>query len=439
MRNRGIVRPQEETFRVSDNTFVSLFSGAGGLDLGLERAGWNCLTQLDADEDCAETLRRTTKNSEQPIPVLETPLEQLSVENLMDVAEVGPGQLGLLAGGPPCQPFTTSGLRLAMQDRRAVSLFPAYLRLVEVLRPSMLLMENVDGLLSAALRHRPMRNRTRLDPPLMRDETKGSFLLWLLNELADLGYSVTWGVLEAADYGTAQLRQRAILAGKLGVIAPALPVACYGGVDQPAYRTLRDAIECLDVLGPVQSLSVRKQAVYEHIPPGGNWRSLSKEMQQETMGAAFFATGGKSGWWRRLAWDEPAPTILGMPDHSSTALIHPDITRCLSVRECAALQGFPNDIEFAGTVRSQYQQIGNAVPIQLGLALGKALDGGLNVEEDTPLVPSWRKISANRRIGTHGWVIPGKDGHAFHLLAKPRRDHVWTEEADGSSRIHARF
>jgi DNA (cytosine-5)-methyltransferase 1 len=148
------------------------------------------------------------------------------------------------------------------------------------------------------------------------------------------------------------------------------------------------------------------------------------------MGAAFYAEGGKSGWWRRLAWDQPAPTILGMPDHSSTALVHPDEVRCLSVNECAAIQTFPSWVVFAGQSRSQYQQIGNAVPVLLGRALGRQLANFLDGHRDPGPPPAeWRQASANRRIGTHGWTT-GTKSFDVHLNVKVRPDHVW---ADGGA------
>ncbi len=132
------------------------------------------------------------------------------------------------------------------------------------------------------------------------------------------------------------------------------------------------------------------------------------------------------GWWRRLDWDSPAPTILGMPDHSSTALVHPDETRCLSVNECAALQSFPPEIWFQGTSRSQYQQIGNAVPPGLARAVGAHILEFLSgARFPQPAVPPWRQVSANRRIGTHGWAV-GEEGRArVTLNGAVRPDHVW--------------
>jgi DNA (cytosine-5)-methyltransferase 1 len=233
-------------------------------------------------------------------------------------------------------------------------------------------------------------------------------------------------VAEVADHGVPQLRQRAILIASQGSDPCFLPAPSHGRLGLPDYRTLAEALASLDELGAVQPLSERKRAVYRQIPPGGNWRDLPDRVRQETMGGAYFAEGGRSGWWRRLDWDTPSPTILGMPDHSSTALVHPEEVRCLSVNECAALQTFPRWARFAGTPRSQYQQIGNAIPPLLGRVLGRHIAAFLAGERSAePDAPEWRKISANRRIGTHGWAVPRRSGGMAVTLRHVRADHVW--------------
>lgn len=417
----------------SARRFVSLFSGAGGLDCGLESAGWVPISQIECAHHAAETLRLAAKRQigirGDETGVLESRIENVDPVDLRTSLGLEQGELPLLAGGPPCQPFTTHGRRQSIQDRRAESVWPAYLSYVEAFEPAALLIENVDGLLSAALRHRPLLERGRSSPPLNEDERKGSFLRWLVQELAQRGYSLSWGVAEAADYGAPQLRQRAILIGVRGENACFLPEAIYGTSPDKPFKTLKEALSGVAEIGPIQPLSEAKRAVYQHISPGGNWRSLPIEMQRATMGAAHVAEGGKSGWWRRLAWDAPAPTILGMPDHSSTALIHPDELRCLSVNECAAIQTFPVDYRFAGPPRSQYQQIGDAVPPLLGAALGKSIMTFLDGDIPTvPLEAKWRRQSANRRIGTHGWARRRSTGQVeYHLNSKVRDDHVWSD------------
>jgi DNA (cytosine-5)-methyltransferase 1 len=405
---------------------LSLFSGAGGLDLGLQASGWRILAQIEMDPDCATTLERQAARSRRGAICLPAKLEDIDPRQLRLRLGVRQGGLGLLAGGPPCQPFTTTGLRQGINDRRASSAFPAYLGYVREFMPEALLIENVDGMLSAALRHRPMNLRGSGAPSLAWEERKGSFLHWLLTELASLGYSVAWGVIEASDHGVPQFRQRAVIIGIRDGDPCFLPDPSHGGPGFPPYRTLREALARVKAIGPVQPLSERKKAILRLIPPGGNWRNLSEDARRCSMGAAYFATGGKGGWWRRLSWDEPAPTILGMPDHSSTALVHPDEVRCLSLYECAAVQTFPKYVRFGGSPRSGYQQVGNAVPPLLARVLGRHVAQHLaGVRTPAPPPPAWRHQSANRRIGTHGWAEPGPRGPRLHLLARPREDSVW--------------
>jgi DNA (cytosine-5)-methyltransferase 1 len=407
-------------------TAVSLFSGAGGLDLGLAEAGWQILAQIEADVDSIGSLKAHARFHSKPPALLHERIEDVPPSELRHLLRLRKGQLTLLAGGPPCQPFTTSGLRQSINDARAASLFPRYLEFVDELSPKALLIENVDGLLSAALNHRPLVNRGPDSPPLEEGERKGSFLKWLLEELANRGYALAWGVAEAADHGVPQMRQRAIIIGIRGKSPCHLPTATFGVDATQPYRTLRHALQQVTELGAVQPLSERKRQVYMHIPPGGNWRDLAQGVQRKTMGRAYFAEGGRSGWWRRLDWDRPAATILGMPDHSSTALVHPEEVRCLSVNECAAIQTFPAGAAFAGSPRSQYQQIGNAVPPLLGTRLGAVILEHLEgVRRPSPPRAEWRRASSNRRVGTHGWALPTQAGVSYTLNVAIRPDHVW--------------
>lgn len=413
--------------QTASHSAISLFSGCGGLDLGLEGAGWAVLAQLECDSDCIRTLELHSHGHPQLRQLVQARIEQRQPARLRAELGLRQGELGLLAGGPPCQPFTTSGLRQALHDQRASSVFPAYLGYVSEFLPRALLIENVDGMLSAALSHRPLALRGRGHPALRQEETKGSFLRWLVSALAGLGYATSWAVAEVADYGVPQLRQRAILIGVRGQDPCFLPPATHGPAGTLPHRTLRDALASVGEVGPIQPLSDRKRRVYELIPPGGNWRDLPDAVRQGTMGAAYFAEGGRGGWWRRLDWDRPCPTILGMPDHSSTALIHPEETRCLSLYECAAVQTFPSASRFAGSPRSGYQQIGNAVPpvfaAQLGTELLRFLSGS---RRPPPAEPAWRRASGNRRIGTHGWASLDGGKATFHLMTRPRSDHIWS-------------
>jgi DNA (cytosine-5)-methyltransferase 1 len=413
-----------------DLTFLSLCSGAGGLDVGLEMAGWTPLAQVEIDRDCCQTLEAINAEYSRPARVINAGIETIDPRELRLSLGLARGELRLVAGGPPCQPFTTHGLRQTLSDKRASSVFPSYLGYIREFEPETLVIENVDGFLSAALEHVSLVERERR--PLTRREMKGSFLEWVLLELDKLGYSVSWGVVEAADYGVPQYRQRVILIGTRRSVPCYLPEATV-----PWARTVREGLSGVSDPGPIQPLSERKRAIYALIPPGGNWRSLPVDVQRQTMGRAFHATGGKSGWWRRLAWELPSPTILGMPDHSSTGLIHPDEVRCLGLNECAALQSFPASIVFQGTPRSQYQQVGNAVPPLLGAAIGEALVAHLEAAPSAmPPSPDWRSESANRRIGTHGWLLRKGNRAVVSMNAKVRADHVWALE-DGQFTVNA--
>ena len=221
----------------------SLFSGAGGLDLGLEAAGFDILAQVEMDGDCVGTLQLQAKNRVRKTLVIRSRLEDLTPGQVLDDLGLGKGDLTLLAGGPPCQPFTTSGNRQGLQDARATTLFPAYLKWVDELDPQALLIENVDGLLSAALLHRPLVKRgpgwlADADP----EERKGSFLRWLLDEMRSRKYAVSWGIAEAADYGVPQMRQRAVLIAVKGKEPCWLPRPRFGGPGQPPFQTLRNAL-----------------------------------------------------------------------------------------------------------------------------------------------------------------------------------------------------
>lgn len=406
-------------------TTIGLFSGAGGLDLGLHLAGFATLAVSDIDSDCAATLRANRSAFGQRARVLELDVTELRVQQLASESNLGRTQLTLLAGGPPCQAFTTSGRRRALRDDRG-SLVGQYLRILSGLKPKYFLMENVTGFFSAALRHRPLRARGSEHEPLSPDERKGSVFRWFLEELIATGYSVTWGVLDAIDFGVPQFRQRAFLIGTTSSDPVFLPTGSHGPTQTrrgERWRTLRDALAGLVEANPqIQPLSEFKVNVFRHIPPGANWRSLPVKLRKETMGGAFFAEGGRSGWWRRLTWDRPAPTILTMPDHSSTALIHPDETRCLSVRECARCQTFPDSFEFQGASRSKYSQIGNAVPVELARALGNQILAHLKGKREAPpSPPTWRKESANQRLGTWGWV--SNRDQCVHVLYR-RPDHI---------------
>lgn len=439
----------------SQFTCLSIFSGGLGLDIGLERTRrFRLLGCLEHDPVFCETIRRNRNAGRVgglSMPVWEGDIRDLDPEVVMGECGLQPGEVDLLAGGPPCQAFSTAGRRRSVEDPRGELLWQ-YLRYVVAVRPKLFLMENVRGLISASLRHRPIAERPEKGgPPLDPDEEPGSVIrLWLddLQRLTGGEYRVDCFEVNAVNYGAPQLRERTLFIGnRLGVLVE-FPQPTHGSangrdglslfdVSLEPFGTLRDAIGDMHEDHPVlMDFSPRKKHFLSLVPAGGNWRSLPEELQRESMGKAFSAKGGRSGWWRRLSWDLPCPTVVTMPNHASTSMCHPDAVRTLSVGECAAIQQFPSDWVFSGTPAQQYVQVGNAVPARLGEVAGevlaRTLDGYVGTEalshgDADP--PAFRRVYIRSHVRTRQWYRNGEvfvwkdgedNGHAHYSAGRTR-------------------
>jgi DNA (cytosine-5)-methyltransferase 1 len=253
------------------------------------------------------------------------------------------------------------------------SLFMDFVRIVKEVQPRFFLMENVKGLLSASLRHRPINQRGKDYPPLEPDEIPGSALKVVLSEMKEIGYNVVYNLLEAADYGVPQNRERVIFIGSRDGETPTFPIPkyCKDGKILPKWRTLKDALTGLvDAKPEFMSYSESRLKYLRLLEAGQNWKHLPEDLKQEAMGGAYNSGGGKVGFYRRLSWDKPSPTITTSPHQKATDMCHPVELRSLTVRESAKLQTFPDDWIFYGSVSSKYKQIGNAVPVLLAKELG---------------------------------------------------------------------
>lgn len=426
---------------------VSLFSGAMGLDIGLEGAGrFELAACVEVERAFCDTIRANIAAGRIPSEpvVIERDVSTLSVAEFTEITGIRPGDIDLLVGGPPCQAFSTAGNRGTVQDPRGTLLWD-FLRFVDGLRPRFFIMENVRGLLSAALRHRPLAKRPdKGGGPLLPDEAPGSVVRLFASDLQAIQgapYHMDCFEVNAVNYGAPQLRERAIFIGnrygrQVDFPGPTHGIAEVGppglfpaeGGPQP-WKTLRDAIGDLDGPGPViMDFSPRKKAYLSLIPEGSNWRSLPVEVQKESMGKAWHAKGGRSGWWRRLSFDLPCPTLVTMPNHASTALCHPTEVRALSLREYARIQEFPDNWEFKGTPMQQYAQVGNAVPVRLGEVAGgvvaAALDEAIAHGPVPPPAEGYRVIYLQSHIRTRQWF---KKGETF----------VWADGADDNARYAA--
>lgn len=354
-------------------THVSLFSGAMGLDLGLEQAGFHTVVAVEIDAKSQETIGLNAARLNKKLAIF-SDIAKVGASDILSATGLKKGEIGLVSGGPPCQPFSTAGKRGTIADPRG-SLFRDFLRLVNDLQPRFFVMENVRGLLSAPIRHRPHLARSQ-SQPLEPDELPGSAFQVILDEFSQIGYSFVYGLLNAADYGVPQTRERVIIIGSRDHENIALPEPTYSsiGLRLPKWRTLRDAWSSLQDPNPqFQPYPESRLRFLRLVPEGGNWRSLPIELREEAMGGAYRSGGGKVGFYRRLTWNKPSPTVTTSPAQKATDMCHPSELRPISVREAARIQGFPDDWIFAGSIADQYRQIGNAVPVGLGYAIGRAL------------------------------------------------------------------
>lgn len=330
-----------------------------GLDLGLERAGWHCVFANEFDRVACRTIRHNRPD----LKLLEGDIRDVSPSDITQ-------PIDLVVGGPPCQAFSTAGKRLGLNDERG-NVFLKFIDLAISLQPKVVLIENVRGLLSAPLRHRPHAERGFGFDPLAPDELPGGAFAHITAVLKSAGYSVSHDLLDASEFGVPQVRKRVvILASRLGRLD--LPDPTHGGRLQPLV-TFRDAVQGLSPHQDFVRLRDKQSEVLKHLGPGQNWRDLPRSMQSQALGKAFECTGGRTGFYRRIAWDEPCPTLMTSPTMPATLLGHPVEDRPLSVQEYARVQTFPDDWAFEGTVAQKYRQIGNAVPVLLGKAIGDHL------------------------------------------------------------------
>ena len=361
---------------------LSFFSGAMGLDLGLERADIEVSLACEIDKAC-----RATIEANRPHIALLKDINDYDAAQVREAAGLGRHEeIHIVAGGPPCQAFSSAGQRKGFQDERG-NVFLKYIELGLALRPRFLVIENVRGLLSAALKHRPHEQRGGKHPPLTPDEMPGGALAHVLSMLEAAGYGISFNLYNAANFGSPQIRERVILiAARNGAVLPFLTPTHSekGGRGLLRWRTFRQAVRGLEkVEHDFVRFPEKRLKYYRHLQAGENWRALPTSLQKEAMGKAFYSGGGKTGFLRRLAWDRPSPTLVTHPAMPATDLCHPEQDRPLSIQEYARIQEFPDDWAFHGSLLDKYRQIGNAVPISLGHALGKLLLSALREE---PLV-----------------------------------------------------
>jgi DNA (cytosine-5)-methyltransferase 1 len=356
---------------------VSLFSGAGGLDLGVESAGYSVVYVVENDPAAVATLSRSRAKFFPDLLELQpqdiTTLEPSRVMNEIGVAS---GDIDLLVGGPPCVAFSKSGFHLEYKregrDPRA-GLLNDYVRFLEALRPRAFIMENVFGL--------AYRNQST---PVFQA---------LINRIRGFGYSINYKVLNASDYGVPQNRQRLFVIGDREGLTLHHPVPTHWGDHERRVRprnadallphvTAREALTGLHTdPEPDERVNGKYGHLLPEIPPGGNYLHYT-----EHAGHPQPLFGWRSRYWTfllKLDPDRPASTIQAQPG-PYVGPFHWE-NRRLRIPELKRLQGFPDDYELVGTRREIQVQIGNSVPPQLGYVVADAVRCQV-MGEDSPAV-----------------------------------------------------
>lgn len=399
------LRDQAGEYRISSETrkVVSLFSGGMGLDLGLMEAGLQVAVSQDVNAWCVETMRRNAAHPVIPGDICKLVAQDSSCNFLLEAGGLKPGEVFAVVGGPPCQAFSTAGKRRGDKDERG-SLFQQFIHVVDSLRPRFFIMENVKGLMSM------------LSNP---DDPDSEPLLNVILERfrAQTGYHIIHGLLDAVHYGTPQFRERVVIIGSRDREPVFLPAPSHFHIHQDEdrrWRVLRSAIGDLESFpGVCTRFTPRILEYLKLVPEGGNWKSLPPELLPEAMGGAFDAGGGKVGFYRRLSYEQPSPTLVTSPVQKATILCHPTQLRPLSVREYMRIQEFPDTWQIQGAVADCYRQIGNAVPVGLGRALGRMLisvaTGKARIEVKRIRGTSVHANSAARQIELLSERINGED------------------------------
>ncbi|ARJ38653.1 DNA cytosine methyltransferase [Sporosarcina ureae] len=328
---------------------VSLFSGCGGLDLGLEQAGFKVVWANDIDNAAVETYEYNINPQ-----IIKSEIKDIHVDSIP--------QCDILAAGFPCQPFSSAGSRKGIEDERG-TLFEEAIRVIDSKKPLVVVFENVRGLLS-------IKN------------TDGSLLLnSIIATLEDVepGYTVTYKLLKASDYGVPQQRYRVFIIGVRNDINQSFefPSPTHSIDDKTlTVGNIIKGIKNLPNQNDVWKLSPQSENMIPFIPEGGSWKDVPyEELPERLKGIRDNIKKYRSpNFYRRYSRDEINGTITAAATPENCGILHPLENRRYSIREIARIQSFPDDFVFKGdSIAAKYRMIGNAVPPKLGEVIGKAI------------------------------------------------------------------
>lgn len=369
--NDVVIEPDDHerlTNELPDIVALSFFSGAMGLDIGMKNGGIPALLACESNKYCRMTIQKN-----EPEMALAGDINRYDAERILRLAKIPEGRtVDVVFGGPPCQAFSTAGARRALSDERG-NVFLRYIKIIEDIKPTYVVIENVRGLLSAPY---PCAG---MDEPV-----KGGALYVILDRLEQAGYTFTFELYNAANFGAPQIRERIVMIGKLGDKGVPYLSPTYdkeGAYGLPKWRTLADALEPKIETHHYIEFPEKRLKFYRMLSEGQYWKNLPKDSQIEAMGSKLKLGGGKTGFYRRLSYSKPSPTLVTNPTMPATDLCHPTENRPLSVEEYHRIQEFPDDWEICGPILEQYKQIGNAVPIKLGEAIARTIIADMNGEK----------------------------------------------------------
>lgn len=340
---------------------LSFFSGAMGLDIGMRNGGIKAILACENNKYCRMTIQKN-----EPEMALIGDINNYDADSILKMARIPEGRtVDVIFGGPPCQAFSTAGARRGLDDARG-NVFLRYIDVIEKIRPKYVVIENVRGLLSAPYPY------GQSEQPI-----KGGAMCVILDRLRSAGYTISFDLYNAANFGAPQIRERVVMIGKLDgekvdYLTPTHEEN--GAYGLTPWRTLADAVQSLrEEDMHYIPFPEKRLKFYRMLTEGQYWKNLPESAQREAMGAKLQLGGGKTGFYRRLSFSRPSPTLVTNPTMPATDLCHPTMDRPLSIEEYACIQGFPAEWEICGPILEQYRQIGNAVPIKLGEAIAKTI------------------------------------------------------------------
>jgi len=364
------------TTEIPNIVALSFFSGAMGLDIGMAQGGIDALLACESDKAC-----RITIDKNRPEIALIGDINNYAADEILKYAGVPKSRkVDVIFGGPPCQAFSSAGTRKGFDDSRG-NVFLKYIDIITEILPTYVVIENVRGLLSSAYPYSDNDTTVEDIEPI-----KGGALLLVLKRLKAAGYTVAFELYNAANYGAPQVRERVVIIAyhgneKIPYLTPTHSEN--GSFDLPLWRTLSMAISSLpeDVEHQHVTFPEERLKYYRMLKEGQYWKHLPPDVQKEAMGTSYYLGGGKTGFFRRVSFSKPSPTLVTHPAMPATDLCHPIEDRPLSVQEYKSIQEFPASWDICGSLIDQYKQIGNAVPIALGEAIARTIIAHMNGEK----------------------------------------------------------